>query len=62
MVYQRVKGDIMKFQNRFSYILSHTNVLVGDYLFKCNNRKSVMDFSRDENWDLKKQGHRPNFR
>ena len=47
MVYQRVKGDIMKFQNRFSYILSTTDALVGDYLFKCNNRKNVTDFSRD---------------
>ena len=47
MVYQRIKGDIMKIQNRFSYILSTTNALVGDYLFKCNNRKNVADFSRD---------------
>ena len=46
MVYQRIKGDIMKIQNRFSYILSTTSTLVGDYLFKCNNRKNVTDFSR----------------
>lgn len=40
MVYQGIKGDIMKFQDRFNNVLLNTNALVGDYLFKCNNRKT----------------------
>jgi len=40
MVYQRIKGDIMKAQDIFNNILLTTNALVGDYSFKCNNRKN----------------------
>lgn len=47
MVYQRIKGDIMGFQDRFQHVLSTTNALVGDYLFKCCNRKNASDFSRE---------------
>ena len=53
MVYQEIKGDIMKIRDRFNNVLLSTNALVGDYLFKCNNRKNVTDFSRDRKMGFK---------
>ena len=53
MVYQLIKGDIMNFKDRFNNVLLTTNALVGDYLFKCNNRKNISDFSRDSKMSFK---------
>lgn len=37
----------MKFQDRFNKVLLESNNLIGDFLFKCNNRTKSIHFTRD---------------
>lgn len=44
----------MKIQNRFFKVLSESNNLIGDFLFKCNNRTKAKYFMRDGKMGFKK--------
>lgn len=44
----------MKFQDRFNKVLLESNNLIGDFLFKCNNRTKAKHFTRDGKMGFKK--------
>ena len=43
----------MNYKERFYEVLAISNALIGDYLFKCNNRKNISDFSRNSKMGFK---------